>query len=60
MDVISGASRGFCSEAVKPNLDMSLPEQNHPVALFGWGPETLGYDTPISRDHNWGRECCLF
>lgn len=50
----------FYQKEVKPILDKNFPNLKYSAALFGWGSETLGYDTPISRDHHWGPKVFIF
>jgi hypothetical protein len=53
-------NRRFYWEVVRPLLDQHLPRLNHSAALLGYGSDVLGYDTPISTDHNWGPRLQLF
>src|SRR5215211_2754810 len=57
-DFVSGQelSRQFYGEAVRPLLG-DLP---HSAALLGRGSEVLGYDDPMSADHNWEPRVVLF
>ena len=51
----------ICYEgAVKPILDKQFPDLLHSAALLGAGSEILGFDTPQSRDHDWGPRLMLF
>ena len=50
----------FYKEAVKPILDLQFPQLRYSAALINGGSEVLGFDTPLSRDHNWGPRLLLF
>jgi hypothetical protein len=62
MDDISGIelSRRFYAELVAPWLERAFPELRYAAALIGPGSEVLGFDDPISRDHDWGPRLLLF
>ncbi|MFN2225339.1 MAG: DUF4037 domain-containing protein [Anaerolineae bacterium] len=47
-------------EAVRPILAEHLPDLAYSAALLGQGSEVLGFDTPQSRDHDWGPRLMLF
>jgi len=53
-------SRRYYAEIVRPLLDQEFPRLPHSAALIGWGSDVLGFDTPRSRDHNWGPRLQLF
>ena len=53
-------SKLFYQKEIKPILDKHFPDLKYSAALFGWGSETLGYDTPISRDHHCGPRVLIF
>jgi hypothetical protein len=53
-------SRIFYDEAVLPILKTHFPTQPHAAAHIGTGSDTLGFDTPMSTDHDWGPSVTLF
>jgi hypothetical protein len=53
-------SRRFFFEAVKPILTEEFPQLQFSAARLGTGSEVLGYDTPLSMDHDWGPRLQLF
>jgi len=53
-------SRRYYTEIVRLLLDQEFPQLPHSAALIGWGSDVLGFDTPRSRDHNWGPRLQLF
>lgn len=53
-------ARLFYQDAVRPILDADFPGLVHSAALLGSGSEVLGFDTEMSRDHNWGPRVDLF
>ena len=50
----------FYEKEVKLVLKSEFPHLKYSAALFGWGSEVLGYDTPLSRDHHWGPKVFIF
>jgi hypothetical protein len=50
----------FYEEAVQPILAPLCPPRAYAAALIGGGSEVLGYDTPLSTDHDWGPRLVLF
>ena len=53
-------SERFYWEAVEPILTATSSELSHTAALIGPGSEVLGFDTPMSTDHDWGPRLLLF
>lgn len=53
-------SRIFYQEAVKPIIVATLPGIPFSAARIGPGSEVLGFDTEMSRDHDWGPRLTLF
>jgi hypothetical protein len=53
-------SRRFYEEAVRPLLEAHFPGLPHAAARIGAGSEVLGFDTPMSTDHDWGPAVQLF
>src|SRR6266566_5550825 len=47
-------ARRFYEDLVAPVLSSELADAPCSVALIGDGSGVLGYDTPMSRDHDWG------
>jgi len=52
--------RRFYDEVVGPLLNRGYPSLPYSAALIGPGSEVMGFDTPMSRDHNWGPRLQLF
>lgn len=61
-DFISGLdlSERFFREAIKPVLDKHFASIAYSAALIGDGSEVLGFDTPMSSDHDWGPRAQIF
>ena len=59
---VPGAELGrrFYAEAVRPLLDGAFPGLPYAAAHLGTGSDVLGYDTAMSRDHDWGPAVTLF
>lgn len=53
-------SRIFYQEAVKPIVSVALPGMPYSAARIGPGSEVLGFDTEMSRDHDWGPRLTIF
>lgn len=53
-------SEAYYQEAVRPLLEASFPTLQYSAALIGYGSDTAGYDTPVSRDHLWGPRLMIF
>lgn len=53
-------ARRFFAEAVRPILAADFPNLTYSAGLIGGGSEVLGFDTPLSADHNWGPRVTLF
>jgi hypothetical protein len=50
----------FYQQAVAPLLNLHYPGLTYSAALLGPGSDVLGFDTPQSRDHDWGPRLQLF
>jgi hypothetical protein len=50
----------FYGEVVAPLVRAHWPTLSYSAALLGAGSEVLGYDTPMSTDHDWGPRVLLF
>jgi hypothetical protein len=50
----------YYKECVKNILDEHFPNLKYSAAIIGWGSDVLGFDTPISTDHNWGPRLQIF
>jgi len=50
----------FFHEIVQPLLAAEFPTLRYSAARLGSGSDVLGYDTPMSTDHDWGIRMQLF
>ena len=50
----------FFGEVIRPLLADSYPNLTYSAARLGSGSDVLGYDTPMSTDHDWGIRQQLF
>jgi hypothetical protein len=50
----------FYEEIIRPLLDQHYPNLTYSAARMGSGSDVLGYDTPMSTDHDWGIRQQLF
>jgi hypothetical protein len=53
-------NRLFFEEVVRPLIAAQFPELAYSCALIGYGSDVLGYDTPLSTDHEWGPRLWFF
>jgi hypothetical protein len=53
-------SERFFIRAVAPILERQFPTLRYAAGRLGTGSEVLGFDTPQSRDHDWGPQVMLF
>jgi hypothetical protein len=53
-------NRLFFQEVVRPLIAAQFPDLAYSCALIGYGSDVLGYDTPLSTDHEWGPHLWLF
>jgi len=50
----------FHDEAVSSIMKKHFPEIPYSAALLGPGSDTLGFDTPVSMEHEWGPRFYIF
>ena len=50
----------FYKECVKPILDSEFPKMKYAAGRIEYGSEVLGFDTPLSMDHDWGPRLEMF
>lgn len=53
-------SEKFYQELVEPITKTRFPDLSYAAALIGDGSGVLGFDTELSRDHDWGLRLQLF
>jgi hypothetical protein len=53
-------SERFYQELVEPIIKTRFPSLSYAAALIGDGSGVLGFDTELSRDHDWGLRLQLF
>ena len=53
-------NKGYYLDIVEPIIKSNFPRLKYSAGLIGYGSDVLGFDTPISMDHNWGPRLILF
>ena len=53
-------NRRFYQEAVRPLMAQHFNNLKYAAARLGPGSDVLGFDTPMSMDHDWGPKLLLF
>ncbi len=53
-------NEGFYIDVIRPILQSHFPNIEYSAGLIGYGSDVLGFDTPISMDHNWGPRVIIF
>lgn len=61
-DHIPGVQLSCCfhENYIEPRLSSCMPALSFASALIGPGSEVIGFDTPMSRDHDWGPRVLIF
>ncbi|HEU5090479.1 MAG TPA: DUF4037 domain-containing protein [Roseiflexaceae bacterium] len=52
--------RRFYEQVVRPLFDTHFPQLQYAAARIGAGSDVLGFDTPMSTDHDWGPAVTIF
>ena len=50
----------FYADVVAPLMKTHYPGVQHSAGRLGGGSDVLGFDTPQSRDHDWGPQVDIF
>lgn len=53
-------SQTFFHQPVSPLLEEGFPTLVYSAGRVGYGSDVLGFDTPMSTDHDWGPQVQLF
>lgn len=53
-------TESFFHTVLRPLLADAFPQLRYAAARLGSGSDVLGYDTPMSMDHDWGVRMQLF
>ena len=62
IEFVSGLAlcEAYFHECVKPLLEEHLPGLRYAAARIGKGSDVLGFDSPLSMDHDWGPQLHIF